>query len=283
MKQPRIFLIGIGAQKAGTTWLANYMRGHPDIFMSPLKEMHFWDTKYYQGDEAPFDWRFKVRLAKLQLRQEAGLKLAQREARHLGDLSERVAIGTDTAAYYDFFARRAGAKDVWAEFTPSYALLDKNGFAAMARIAPETRFVFLMRNPADRYWSHVRYVAQEIPETDTVREFDSGFDRPEYRLRGDYARTIEELLAAVPRAHVFVEFHERLFGEASIRRFCDFLSVRHLAPDLAPRKETAVKLNMSDGMRRRVYREFAQVYRFADEFCGGEVPQSWRDDMLRYG
>ncbi len=35
--------LGIGAQKAGTTWLHALLRQHPDIGMPEQKELHFWD------------------------------------------------------------------------------------------------------------------------------------------------------------------------------------------------------------------------------------------------
>ncbi|MGA9853610.1 MAG: sulfotransferase [Gammaproteobacteria bacterium] len=35
--------LGIGAQKAGTTWLYKMLRLHPDIGMPVQKELHFWD------------------------------------------------------------------------------------------------------------------------------------------------------------------------------------------------------------------------------------------------
>lgn len=35
--------LGIGAQKAGTTWLYGMLRRHPDIGMPEQKELHFWD------------------------------------------------------------------------------------------------------------------------------------------------------------------------------------------------------------------------------------------------
>ncbi|MFK7967496.1 MAG: sulfotransferase domain-containing protein [Burkholderiaceae bacterium] len=41
MDRPLDFLI-IGAQKAGTTSLWHALRQHPDIFLSPAKEIHFW-------------------------------------------------------------------------------------------------------------------------------------------------------------------------------------------------------------------------------------------------
>lgn len=40
--------IGIGAQRAGTSWLYNCLNEHPDIYM-PKKEIHFFDKYYDHG------------------------------------------------------------------------------------------------------------------------------------------------------------------------------------------------------------------------------------------
>lgn len=39
-------LIGIGAQKAGTTWLYQQLRQHPRVRFPAGKEVHFWDREY---------------------------------------------------------------------------------------------------------------------------------------------------------------------------------------------------------------------------------------------
>jgi len=46
------FLI-LGAQKAGTTWLADVLRQHPDIYLPPEKELHFFNKRkaYARGIE----------------------------------------------------------------------------------------------------------------------------------------------------------------------------------------------------------------------------------------
>ena len=44
------FFIGIGAQRAGTSWLHSCLCEHPEIYM-PRKEMHFFDNKYEKGVE----------------------------------------------------------------------------------------------------------------------------------------------------------------------------------------------------------------------------------------
>ena len=38
--------LGIGAQKAGTTWLYTMLSQHPDIAFPGHKEMHFWDKQF---------------------------------------------------------------------------------------------------------------------------------------------------------------------------------------------------------------------------------------------
>ncbi len=44
--------IGIGAQRAGTTWAYNCLVEHPDIFMTSRKELHFFYVNYGKG----LDW-----------------------------------------------------------------------------------------------------------------------------------------------------------------------------------------------------------------------------------
>jgi hypothetical protein len=40
---------------------------------------------------------------------------------------------------------------------------------------------------------------------------------------------------------------------------------------------------MTAEMRERAFRQFAHVYHYVDELFEGDIPQSWRDDMVRYG
>jgi hypothetical protein len=44
--------LGIGAQKAGTTWLYSVLSRHPDVSFPAGKEVHFWDQRYDKG----IDW-----------------------------------------------------------------------------------------------------------------------------------------------------------------------------------------------------------------------------------
>lgn len=43
--------LGIGAQKAGTTWLYEMLRHHPQVLFPAGKEIHFWDMQREQGTQ----------------------------------------------------------------------------------------------------------------------------------------------------------------------------------------------------------------------------------------
>ena len=44
-----LHFLGIGAQKAGTTWLFEKLREHPSLSFPGGKEVHFWDTHSDRG------------------------------------------------------------------------------------------------------------------------------------------------------------------------------------------------------------------------------------------
>jgi hypothetical protein len=68
----------IGAQKSGTTSLARYLSGHPQVFMSAEKEIHFFETRklYERGA----DWY----------------------ARHFAQAADAAAVGEASPAYMYF-------------------------------------------------------------------------------------------------------------------------------------------------------------------------------------
>ena len=41
--------LGIGAQKAGTTWLGRNLQAHPEVWMPRVKEVHYFDEKIHES------------------------------------------------------------------------------------------------------------------------------------------------------------------------------------------------------------------------------------------
>ena len=45
----KVNFIGIGVQKAGTSWLAKCLNEHPDIYIHKKKEAHFFNREKLRG------------------------------------------------------------------------------------------------------------------------------------------------------------------------------------------------------------------------------------------
>ncbi len=282
-------LFGIGAAKAGTSWLHDYLLHHPDCAMPRIKELHFFDTMQDGTQER----RLKV-LAKERAALEdklAGFQASGKTARaaalaaridEIGRYCD-VIRGGDTAAYTGFLEGIRGRRALVGDVTPAYALLPAERLGEMARIGPAVRFIYLLRDPVERLWSNVRMMAHRKagggdPAPVAHRIFDrviSGQD-PGNFARSDYRGCLRRLAAAVPGPQVLVEFFEELFSEAAIRKICDFLGISYAQPAFAKvvhQGKTSLPL---DPARRVAARAFlAPQYDYVSARMGG-VPDSWQ-------
>ncbi len=229
--------IGIGAQKAGTTWLHHNLQAHPGIWMPKEKELHYFDEKIKQeggllrrlrGDR-PLDKRWR-RQAKSRLRRMPKGPFAQ----DLGwDL--RYFLGTPGDGWYASLFEPGGGK-VTGEATPDYAILGKDEVAHVYEIMPDAKIIFIMRSPLERPWSAMdmrsRIRGESIEEIKD-RKFYRRFDARGSRLRTVYSRTLENWGSFYPEEQIFVGFLEdvHLFPDRLLGDLYAFLGVD---PDFRP-------------------------------------------------
>src|ERR1700751_3860857 len=117
-RQRRPDFICIGAQKAGTGWLYEQLRAHPDFWMPPVKELHYFDR----------DWR-KPR-PEAQNRFENALRDArdERDGTFIGraiDLFRRQ--GMSLPGYTELFDPAADL--ITGDVTPGYSILPEERIA----------------------------------------------------------------------------------------------------------------------------------------------------------
>jgi hypothetical protein len=205
--------IGIGAQKAGTTWLYQNLRAHPQVYM-PRKELHYFNRKLEDGSgmftrlfgkrETDGEWRRQVRNRTI-------THLTER--RSLQDLLYDIRYYT--GSYNDrWYASlfKPGRGKVKGEITPAYSVLGKEKVAHVHSIMPEAKLIFFMRNPIERVWSQLvmRFGIVEkgsaglMSEDKLVRRAV----RNSARLLTDYLRTLENWGTFYPEEQIFVGFLE---------------------------------------------------------------------------
>lgn len=113
--QIRLFIVG--AAKAGTTSLHNYLNQHPDIFMSEMKEPHY----FSQVKPQPHNRHYVTAIS--------------------------------DATEYEKLFESAKSQKVIGESSPSY-LWDAQTADRILEYDPSSRIIILLRNPIQRAFSH---------------------------------------------------------------------------------------------------------------------------------
>lgn len=288
MAEPRLMFC-VGATKAGTSWLHRYISDHPECSMQPIKELHYFDAIDRN------DWAFQRKVIE---GRRAGLQadLAGASGPWADDLRRQIAqmdrwltvLATereDIPAYLGYLADGAEGRLV-ADMTPAYSLLSQERLAGMARLTPDVRFIYLMRDPVARLWSHVRMMAERRPKAgETLAERAKKIlnrvingKEPQIAERSDYRAALGKILAAVAPAQRLVMFYEDLFSQAGVGRICAFLGLTPVPARLERRVFEGQAVPMTEFQRRRAGRWLAEQYDFVATTLG-DVPPAWRANM----
>jgi hypothetical protein len=259
----KIFVVGIGAQKSGTSWLYHYLAGHPQISMSPIKELHYWDERY-RPDLCGF-WtdRFAERFQKL----TAGAR-SNKPPLSPG-LRDRLTM-TDEAAYMRFFENRVPPEcRAFGEITPSYALLPVEGLAQLRAQHEQIKVIFLLRDPVSRFWAG--FYHNGSPTSD----FRTALLDPQHVERTRYDLTLERLDSTFQEGEVLIEFYESLFTEYAIERITTFIGVPRHSAEFHHRVAAHLRPPMPAVYARLAREAFAPVYEYCRHRFGALVPQFW--------
>lgn len=257
--------IGIGAQKAGTTWLYRNLQAHPEVWMPPIKELHYFDEKVglegglvrrLRGDRpADTRWRRQVRG-----RLRRPLKLLSS-----GELpwDLRYFLGTPDDGWYASLFGPGKGKTV-GELTPDYAILDKERVARVHGLMPDARIVFMMRSPLERPWSVANMglrLRGRAPEDVTIKNFRRQFRNRRVRRMTDYLRTLETWSAFYGEDQIFVGFLEdvHFFPEETLRALYRFLGVDPSVASVAIKER--VHTGSVEKMPARLAVSLARAYR----------------------
>ncbi|MEM7441020.1 MAG: sulfotransferase domain-containing protein [Pseudomonadota bacterium] len=272
----KTFLLGVGAHKAGTTWLYEYLFQHPQVAMSPVKEMHFFGYR----DCGAWEWPITHFRKKLKRRMAHDAETGRQ--RPYGPLRERIRMQGDIEKYRGFFRRRIGEAHVFGEITPAYCHLPAAEYAFINSYFKNTKVIYLMRNPADRHWSHMRFSAGAETVEELEAQVDETLGKLKYRERNDYASTLANLAQAFQPDQVHFEFYERLFTPEALERLCQFLNIDPMPAAFDRASNVSVKMPLSPELRAYIAAALKDQYLAVDTAFSGDVPDNWRADMAAF-
>ncbi len=133
--------IVVGANKGGTTSIYHYLRQHPEVYLSPVKEPHF------------FSKDIDINLFKREFAQN---KLQDIEKYVNGDMHEEyhAAFIRDETQYRKLFKNVKNEKAI-GELSTSY-LYSSVAANEIHKLIPDCKIIICLRNPIDRAYSHYR-------------------------------------------------------------------------------------------------------------------------------
>jgi hypothetical protein len=287
----------VGATKAGTSWLYRYLHDHPECAMPAVKEAHYWDT----FDPAPLERQlvaYSIRLREMRVQKvaanEAGrgwqvdnLDRRINEMKALIKTLEGDRVGN--VAYTAWLLEGRETAAVVADMTPNYATLPDEMLECMLNVSPTTKFVYLIRDPLDRLWSHIRMQARRQRQDHEVYAKKS--NNILYRIlnrgheahileRGDYPKIIRKLRRVIPEGRLLVQFAEELFTIEGMAKLCKFLGVTPVQAEVTQPVHEGPEVVMLDKLRPRALGLLNEHYEWVARNIG-PLPQRWQDNLAR--
>jgi hypothetical protein len=210
------FLI-IGAQKAGTTWLYDVLRMHPDIFLPDTKELSYFCQLDSDGNQLNYFNQL------------------------------------DISWYKDFFAARTNETAI-GEISPMY-LCDEVAPERIALILPSVKLIAVLRDPVERavseYWMTFNKRDTMPP---LARMQDQGTDI--ILRRGLYGVQLQKYFSLFPNKNILVLVFEEMMADrdTTLDLICRFLEVD---PCLQPRDRIDTPSNAATAYRSRWLHTFS--------------------------
>lgn len=212
----KTFLLGVGAQKAGTTWLSKYIQSFDCVDTGCTKEYHIWD-KIHIDEQTKNQRRFR------DIRGKQSFQLWRMEKY--------------SRSYFSYFNKLLNNKiTLSADITPAYSGLNENVYetikSGFERHNIDVKVIFLMRDPVERCWSAIRMhkntgssvenVSLEISdEVALLNYYNSG----NAKFRTNYKKTITEIEKVFNNEDIYYGLYENMFSKDSIDSLSEFLKI----------------------------------------------------------
>ena len=261
----------IGAHKAGTTWLYQQLDSHPDFWMPPVKELHYFDQLSRVQRAAPPRCR------------------DERDLRFLESIKN---LSAEPYMNLDHYARlfEPKASLLSGDISPNYSTLSDEVIRRVVGYFPNLKVIFLARDPVERVWSHLSmevYYRQIEPfDATNIDEVNRNLSRRGMLLRSYPSAVVAQWKRYVDSEQFRVYFFDDLQrNPAELRR--SILRFLDADPDKPGSRLTAdynswtrmEKLPLTNKVRSHLARFFKKELKTCAARLGGPA----RDWPARYG
>ncbi len=208
--------LGVGAMKAGTTWLYAVLNRHPDLFFTYEKEIHYFYHRY--GPRQVLSDQRRLENAQNQyLRFDPRVAMPNVVRNRLRWTASYLDGPLDDLWYRNLFMFRRGQKYA-CDFSNLYCLLPEEAWKRVLGITENLRVLYTMRAPVRRLWSHVRFHLQITGRAGLLKswgpdDYRAFINLPHIRENGEYGQMVRRMRAALPAECVKFCFFEDVHAD----------------------------------------------------------------------
>lgn len=205
--------LSVGAMKAGTTWLYEQLKDHPQIYFTPEKEIHYFANKVGIEDQ-------------LSKHQRVG-KLKSVMGEYAKGNLKYIAMNVDRIYWYANFSRANEINNEWyeslfslavdakycADFSNLYCQMGEEGWENVKAVSTNQKVIYTLRDPIERAWSHYKFHMKWVNREDEVLEL--GFDyfkdlihRSWFWNNGKYAENYRNLKQSINENSLMLLYFE---------------------------------------------------------------------------
>lgn len=257
-------VIGIGAQKSGTTWLHGALSQHPGLFSPPMKEAHYFDHLFCPENRGWTPGHVAGAARSILARHDrAGREPSAAMMRWLDRLTGQELFTDDW--YQSLFAPAPpGTRPL--DITPAYSGLPPKGVDHVASYLPKAQFIYLIRDPVDRAISQLR---MNLTRANRLPADEAGWLRAAndkvLAARGDYASYVPRWQARFGPDRLLILPYGLIAADPAglMRRIEGFLGLPpHRYTGLDRRVFAARGAEVPDSLRDVLAERFAPQYAF---------------------
>ncbi|MCC6385037.1 MAG: sulfotransferase [Bacteroidia bacterium] len=217
------FLV-IGAAKCGTTSLYHYLKTHPEVYMSPIKEPNFFSTDINPDN---FSQQYK------DIERRKRLNLTEYVS---GDMKREIwGYFVKKREHYTALFKNVKGERAIGEISNSY-LFSKEAASNISRTLPNVKLIAILRNPVTRMYSH--YMAnlrdgktyksfREEVEFDFNQKCKGWYINHAYVEMGLYYDQVKRFLTTFPSHQIRIYLHDDFQQNPSmvLTDICRFLGI----------------------------------------------------------
>jgi len=295
----KTFILGVGAQKGGTTWLHRQLNSNTNIDLGFRKEYHVFDAiedyEKHKTSKRPRNGFRERRISKILNSHKRGtlgrnLGMQRKQSRYTALELAFIDNVDHYFNYFDYLYLRNENIDAVGDITPNYALLKTKTFALIRKGLESRGFdvkvFFLMRDPVERAWSLARMKQRNMDDSKKEK-----FDQFKYMekitqdgftsYKSQYDKTIKQLEGAFEKNNIYYGFYESLFNEQSFQSIQQFLGIPLETFDSSQVFNASPKSNnMPDELNKKLVEYFRPTYEAISERHGDAVRQLWQGYQL---